>query len=244
MDLRETLLRGGDSGAAIVAGRPEESLLIEAVRYESLEMPPKGKLKSGAIADLVKWIEMGAPDPRIGKAALPQIESPISGGRDHWAFQPVTLPKPPAVRNTSWPLSAVDLFILQRLEREDLSPVKDADRYTWLRRASFDLTGLPPTVAEIREFVDDGSPDAFERVVDRLLASRAFGERWARHWLDLVGYADQIGTSIMCMLSTPGDIAIMSSMCSTKTSRWIALFANRLLAICCPGNPSKSERQT
>jgi hypothetical protein len=116
-------------------------------------------------------------------------------GRSHWAFQPIAMHKVPDVADRSWPLSDIDCFILNRLEREGLSPAKDADRYTWLRRVSFDLTGLPPTVEEIRDFQGDLSPLAVDNVVDRLLASRAFGERWARHWLDLVGYADQKGTS-------------------------------------------------
>jgi len=116
-------------------------------------------------------------------------------GRDHWAFQPVAKPHVPNVADRSWPRSNIDVFILNRLEREGLTPAQDADRYTWLRRVSFDLTGLPPTVEAIRDFQADLSPHAYENVVDRLLASRAFGERWARHWLDLVGYADQMGTS-------------------------------------------------
>jgi len=116
-------------------------------------------------------------------------------GREHWAFQPVAKPEVPEVADRSWPLSDIDCFILNRLEREGLTPAKDTDRYTWLRRVSFDLTGLPPTVEEIHDFEGDLSPLPYENVVDRLLASRAFGERWARHWLDLVGYADQKGTS-------------------------------------------------
>lgn len=119
----------------------------------------------------------------------------VADGQDHWAFQPVKNPKLPDINDRSWPLSEVDFFLLSRLESEGLSPAEDADRYAWLRRISFDLTGLPPTVKEIRDFQRDTSPLAHAIVVDRLLASHAFGERWARHWLDLVGYADQIGTS-------------------------------------------------
>ena len=194
LDLRETLRRGGDSGLAIVPGRVDQSLLIEAVRYESLEMPPEGKLPQRVIVDLVKWVEMGAPDPRDAKSDRPP-DTAVTNGRDHWAFQPVKEPQRPDVKEDSWPLSELDFFILSRLEREDLSPEEDADRYTWLRRVSFDLTGLPPTVPQIRQFQEDTSPLAHAAVVDRLIGSRAFGERWARHWLDLVGYADQIGTS-------------------------------------------------
>jgi len=119
----------------------------------------------------------------------------LTAGQNHWAFQPVKKPPRPDVVEHTWPLSEVDFFLLSRLEDEGLTPSEDADRYTWLRRVSFDLTGLPPTVEEIRHFRDDTPPLAFAAVVDRLLASRAFGERWARYWLDLVGYADQIGTS-------------------------------------------------
>ncbi len=174
--------------------QPDESLLIEALRHESLEMPPEGKLPDRVIADFVQWIGMGAPDPRDGDAS--QVSTPeATDGRNHWAFQPLTDPVRPAVTDPSWPLTDSDYFILKRLERAGLQPAVEADRYTWLRRVSFDLTGLPPTVEEIRRFIRDDSPAAQATVVDRLLASRAFGERWARHWLDLVGYADQIGTS-------------------------------------------------
>ena len=194
LDSRETIRSSGDNGPVLIPGRPQDSLLIEAVRYQSIEMPPKGKLPQSVISDLVKWVEMGAPDPRDGKrGALPE-KRPINQ-RDHWAFRLVVEPQRPQVLDVIWPLSDADYYLLARLESEGLSPVQDADRYAWLRRVHLDLTGLPPKVAEIREFQQDASPLAYARVVDRLLASRAFGERWARHWLDLVGYADQIGTS-------------------------------------------------
>ncbi len=194
LDLRSTVRSGGESGPAIVPGRPEQSLLISAVRHESLKMPPERKLSDRAIADLVRWIELGAPDPRDGTAA-PSSDSVAVDGRAHWAFQPVAPPARPAVRATDWPRNALDYFVLARLEQAELQPVADADRYTWLRRVTFDLTGLAPTVAEIRAFQQDTSPRAWHAVVDRLLATPAYGQRWARHWLDLVGYADQIGTS-------------------------------------------------
>ncbi len=191
LDFRDKVLRGGDSGPAIVVGKPDESLLIQAVRYDELEMPPKQKLPDQIIADLVKWVEMGAPDPRDGKPTRPLGSN---AGRNHWAFQPVERPALPDVEDEAWPLADVDFFTLNRLEREGLKPVGDADRYTWLRRVSFDLTGLPPTLQEIESFVADASTTAHEKVVDRMLRSRAFAERWSRHWLDLVGYADQKGT--------------------------------------------------
>jgi len=194
LDLAETLRHGGETGPAVVPGQPEKSLLIESIRYESLEMPPKGKLPEPVIADFAKWVAMGAPDPRDGKSAPAKGTEP-RGGQDHWAFQPVRQPARPDVVDTLWPLTGVDAFVLSQLEAEGLSPAKDADRYTWLRRVSFDVTGLPPTIDEIQDFQQDASPHAHEQVVDRLLSSRGFGECWARHWLDLVGYADQIGTS-------------------------------------------------
>ncbi|MCI0535604.1 MAG: DUF1549 and DUF1553 domain-containing protein [Verrucomicrobiales bacterium] len=138
-------------------------------------------------------VSVGAPDPReilaksVAGAALEE-------GRKHWAFQPIAPPKLPTVRNPNWPRGAIDRFVLAQLEANHLHPVVDAKRHTWLRRVTFDLTGLPPTAEEISSFVNDASPQAHERAVDRLLASVAFGERWARHWLDLVGYADQLGT--------------------------------------------------
>ncbi len=194
LDSRAAVLQGGDSGAAVVPGHAEQSILIEAVRYESLKMPPQGKLPEAVVSDLVKWVAMGAPDPRVGET-IPVASAPTDAGKDHWAFEPITDPPPPSVGDNSWPLADSDHFILNRLEQKGLHPAEDADRYTWLRRVSLDLTGLPPTVEDIHRFVDDQSPMAYEKVVDRLLASPAFGERWARHWLDLVGYADQIGTS-------------------------------------------------
>ena len=194
LDLRETWRRGGDSGPAIIPGKADTSLLIKAVRYESLEMPPKGKLPDRVIADLVKWVEIGAPDPRTGKPERPTAPS-VDEGRNHWAFRPIKVAKLPDASDRTWPKSDIDYFILNRLEREKLRPANDTNRYTWLRRVSFDLTGLPPSVEQIEAFSQDNSPQAFESVVERLLSSRAFGERWARHWLDLVGYADQIGTS-------------------------------------------------
>jgi hypothetical protein len=193
LDSRAGVLQGGDRGPALVPGQAELSILIEAVRYESLKMPPQGKLPVAIISDLVKWIEMGAPDPRV-RETIP-VASSTDVGKDHWAFQAITDPPRPSVGDNSWPLADSDYFILNRLEQKGLYPADDADRYTWLRRVSLDLTGLPPTVEDIHGFVADKSLRAHEKVVDRLLASPAFGERWARHWLDLVGYADQIGTS-------------------------------------------------
>ena len=197
LDSRSGWEDGGDSGPAVVPGRPDESLLVKAIRYgdAALAMPPTGRLPAAEIAILEQWVAMGAADPRQGGATVKKQGVDLEAGRQHWAFRPVRDPAPPPIADGSWPLDAIDRFVLARLEQEGLAPAADAERHAWLRRVSFDLTGLPPTPAEIAAFVTDASPQAHGRVVDRLLASRAFGERWARHWLDLTGYADQMGTS-------------------------------------------------
>jgi len=195
LDSRAGLLQGGDTGPAIVPGKADQSLLIKALRHDGIEMPPKGKLAASVIKDFETWIAMGAPDPRVAKDPKVARTIDIEEGRKHWAFQPVSDSTVPAVKDESWPVDPLDRFVLARLEASGLRPVADADRYTWLRRVSLDLTGLPPTPSEIDAFVRDNSPCACETVVDRLLGSRAYGERWARHWLDLTGYADMIGTS-------------------------------------------------
>jgi hypothetical protein len=197
LDSRSGWERGGDNGPAIMPGEVEKSLLIKAVRYtdSDLQMPTKGKLPPEEIAILEQWVKQGAIDPRVSKDVAKKRVIDIEEGRKFWAFRPVSNPAPPTVNDPAWPLDEVDQFILAKLEQSALHPVADADRYTWLRRVSLDLTGLPPTPAQIDAFVNDASAHAFEAVVDRLLNSRAFGERWARHWLDLTGYADQMGTS-------------------------------------------------
>ena len=189
LDSREALLRGGDSGAAIVSGEPHKSLLIRAVRQEDekLKMPEDGKLSDRQIADLVRWVEMGAPFSEVQKA------NARSRDPNHWAFQPPKEQPVPAVKNISWPQSALDNFILSKLEAVGLSPAEKADKRTLIRRVTFDLTGLPPTPAEIDAFLADDRADAFAHLVDRLLASPAYGERWGRHWLDIARYADSNG---------------------------------------------------
>lgn len=195
LDSRSGWQTGGESGPAIVPGKPAESLLLGAVQYEDLEMPPDGKLPDESIETLQLWITRGAYDPRVTKSARGAKGIDMESGRKHWAFQPIRPTTPPQVEDLRWPLDDVDCHVLAKIEQANLGPVSQADRYKWLRRVSFDLTGMPPTVAEIHDFESDKSPKAREKVVDRLLASRHFGERWARHWLDLVGYADQVGTS-------------------------------------------------
>ncbi|MCY2962334.1 MAG: PSD1 and planctomycete cytochrome C domain-containing protein, partial [Planctomycetota bacterium] len=193
LDSRSGWERGGDTGPAIVPGKPDESLVIQAVRYGELKMPPTGKLPPDELATLELWVKGGAVDPRQISADPPATA--VKPGTDHWAFRPVTITEPPAVQKADWPTGPLDRFVLAAQESHQLVPSADADRATWLRRVSFDLVGLPPTPEELAAFLADQSPMAHEAVVDRLLSSRGYGERWARHWLDLVGYADQIGTS-------------------------------------------------
>jgi hypothetical protein len=195
LDSRQGWETGGESGAAIVPESPEKSLLIKAVRYQELEMPPDGRLSAGELGLLEEWIATGAYDPRESKGALNGPKMDIEAGRKHWAFQPLRTASTFKLTNSHWPRTKVDQLILGKLESKGISPVADADSYNWLRRVFFDLTGLPPSLADIEAFTLEDSPAARERVVDRLLSSDAFGERWARHWLDLVGYADQVGTS-------------------------------------------------
>jgi hypothetical protein len=199
LDSRAGLLKGGDSGPAVVPGRPQASRLVEAVGYKNVElqMPPRGKLPDDALADLAAWIRMGAPwpadrGPGTGEATRAAFDLERRK-REHWAWRPVRAAPPPAVRDATWPRGPVDAFVLAKLEEKGLTPAPPADRRTWLRRVSFDLVGLPPTPAEVDAFLADSSPEAEARVVDRLLASPHFGERWGRHWLDLVRYAETRG---------------------------------------------------
>lgn len=189
LDSREALLRGGDSGAAIVPGKPDKSLLIRAVRQvdDDLKMPKDNRLTQPQIAELVRWVEMGAPFPAAMGAAQ-RTRDP-----DHWAFQTPAAPPLPAVTNLEWPQSALDHFVLAKLEEVGLSPTMRTDKRTLIRRVTFDLIGLPPTPDEIDAFLADESPDAFARIVDRLLESPRYGERWGRHWLDVARYADSNG---------------------------------------------------
>jgi hypothetical protein len=193
LDTREGLRKGGKSGPVVNPGHPDQSLLIEAVRYESLEMPPKEKLSDELIDKLVHWVELGAPDPRAGKAARAGKKIDFAEARKFWAFQRPKRVAPPKVPDSTWPITDIDRFIQARQAAEHLKPVADADPVTLIRRVTFDLTGLPPTTTEIDAFVNNSSTSAFETVVDRLLASPRFGERWGRHWLDVVRYGESSG---------------------------------------------------
>jgi hypothetical protein len=193
LDSRDGILQGGDSGAAAVPGNPPDSLLIQALHYDTYEMPPTGKLPVNIIADFEHWIEIGMPDPRDHAGPMTKAGINIEEGRKFWSFQPLANVEPPAVKDVAWPRSGSDRFILAKLEASDLAPAADADRATWLRRVTFDLIGLPPSLEEMEEFAADDSPDAEERVVDRLLESPHFGERWGRHWLDVARFAESSG---------------------------------------------------
>ncbi len=197
LDSREALLKGGASGQpAIVPGDPDNSLLIKAMRFTDakLQMPMSGKLPDQVIKDFETWVKMGAPDPRKADAA-PTYVSPydFNEAKKFWSFQPVKDAPLPSVNNKSWVKNPIDNFILSKLEEQHLKPVGDADRLILLRRATFDLTGLPPTPEELDAFLKDPTPNAYAKVIDRLLASSAYGEKWGRHWLDLVRYADTAG---------------------------------------------------
>jgi hypothetical protein len=189
LDSRKGIIAGGDSGPVIVPGSPERSRLIQAVRYTNpdLRMPPKKALAANEVADLETWVKQGAPMPLAEAAAAPMGDARL---RKHWAFEPVKEPPLPSVKQVGWVKNPIDDFILAGLERKGLSPAAPVDKRTLLRRATYDLTGLPPTPEEVDAFLSDDSPEAFARVVDRLLASPGYGERWGRHWLDLVRYTD------------------------------------------------------
>src|SRR5256714_3723111 len=197
LDSKEFALKGGESGKlAIVPGEAEKSLLIEAVRYNDtdLQMPPKKKLSQQQIDDLTAWVKMGAPWP--ADKPVEMIKKPVFNLKErakHWAFGPLMNAAPPQVKNSAWCRSPIDNFVLGKLEQANLTPAPPAEKPTLIRRVTFDLIGLPPTPAEIDAFLADDSPDAFAKVVDRLLASPHYGERWGRHWLDLVRYAETCG---------------------------------------------------
>jgi hypothetical protein len=188
---RDAILAGGNRGPAIQPGNPAESLLVRAIEQSGeLKMPPGRKLQPNEISSLRRWIELGAAWPKD------EVAASRPKGSDWWAFQPVKRVNPPPIEGTAWVRNPIDQFILARLEKEHLQPSSEASNETLLRRVSLDLTGLVPSPREIRDFLADTSPDAYERVVDRLLASPNYGERWGRHWLDVARYADSDGYTI------------------------------------------------
>lgn len=193
LDSRDATMKGGDSGPSLIPGQPEDSLLIQALKHESLAMPPDNKLPDQVIADFEEWIRQGAVDPRDEVRAGKLKPVDWDAAKKHWAFQPISDPAPPTTDPSSFVKSPIDQFVLHRLQQENMQPSPTADKRTLIRRATFDLTGLPPTVEEVNAFLADDSSDSFARVIDRLLASPRYGERWGRHWLDLVRYATSNG---------------------------------------------------
>jgi uncharacterized protein DUF1553/uncharacterized protein DUF1549/cytochrome c len=197
LDTAEGVLKGGDSGPAIAPGAPDKSLLIKAVTYKDLQlkMPPTGKLTDDEIQQLTTWVKMGAPDPRkeLAAAVPPTAGIDFDKARAFWAFRNIQQVSVPKVQQTSWVRSPIDNFVLAQLEDKGLRPAPSADKHAWLRRVTFDLIGLPPTPQQIDAYLSDTSREAQQRVVDRLLASPHYGERWARHWLDLVRFAETNG---------------------------------------------------
>ena len=198
LDHRDGFIKGGDAGTVVTLGQPEKSLFIKAVEYTDpeLQMPPKRKLKAEQVADLKKWVQLGLPWP---VEAAPQKTGKVEAfdlnkrKQSHWAWQPLKVVEPPKVKDAAWAQTPIDRFILAKLEAEKLKPAGPAEKRVLLRRLYFDLTGLPPAPEEVEAFVADASPDATQKLVKKLLASPQFGERWARHWLDMMRYAETLG---------------------------------------------------
>jgi mono/diheme cytochrome c family protein len=196
----EGLKEAASGGFFGTAAEPDKSLILEALGYEGrVKMPPPGKLPAGKIAAIRAWVAAGAPTPAAAESST-GVRSIATRGviteadKNFWAFKPLANPKPPAVSRKDWAANPIDAFVLDTMEKKGLEPASPADKYTLLRRATFDLTGLPPTEKEIADFLADRSPNAFEEVVDRLLASPRYGERWGREWLDVMRYADSTGS--------------------------------------------------
>jgi hypothetical protein len=194
LDSRAALMTGGDQGIALVPGKPDESLLIKAVRQDDeLKMPPSKKLTKDQITDLTRWVRMGAPWPGSDAVASAPGKRDLQiseRDRAHWAFQPIKRPAIRDIKNRQWVVNPIDAFILARLESKQLAPNPPATKRELIRRLYYDLTGLPPRPREVEQFVADASPDAYEKLIDRLLASPRYGEKWSRHWLDLVRFAE------------------------------------------------------
>lgn len=193
LDAADGLAAGGDSGPAVVPGHPADSLLIQTVRYDGdIQMPPEGKLSEREIEHLVRWVRDGAAMPSTPATARPAAAGiDWQQGRQHWAFQPAHVQDLPSVTRSDWPRTRTDHFLLAAMERQGLEPAPPADRVTLIRRLYFDLLGLPPTPEQIDAFVQDRGVDAYQRLVDRLLASPRYGEKWGRWWLDMARYTDR-----------------------------------------------------
>jgi len=195
LDTRDGVLKGGESGVIVVTGKPDDSLLIKSLKHASdvPAMPPSDKLSEAIIADFSEWVRLGLPDPRQGEATVVKRGMSLADGRRLWSLIPPQRVPVPHVKRDEWPRTTLDQFVLAKLEEHALEPVVDADRETLIRRAYFDLIGLPPAPDKVAAFLQDTSGEAFAKVVDELLASPHFGERWGRHWLDAARYADSNG---------------------------------------------------
>ncbi len=196
LDSLKAMLRGGESGPAIVPGKAHESMLVEAINYDSFEMPPDQKLSDKEIAALTRWVNTGAYWPENADYVIKQKSNETfftEEDRNFWVFQPVNQPEVPAVAQSEWSDNPIDAFVYDRLKKAGLTPADTAGRTTLIRRAYYDLIGLPPTIEQINAFVNDPSPDAWSRLIDELLESPHYGEKWARHWLDVVRYAESDG---------------------------------------------------
>ena len=194
LDSRAGILQGGSRGKLLSADQPRESLLLQAVLYDDpdLAMPPDGKLPDELIEQIEEWISLGSVVPEFGEAANTHSRGiDWQAAREFWSFLPPLRSDPPPVHDTDWPRQKIDRFVLAELEANNLAPAKPANRRTLIRRLYFDLLGLPPSPDEVTAFIDDESPDANTRLVDRLLASPHYGQRWGRYWLDLARYADE-----------------------------------------------------
>ena len=204
LDSRQGWISGGDSGKAIEPGAPEKSLLLEAIAYSNpdLEMPPRGKLPASKIAHIERWIRMGAADPRDGNVSESADEAiDLDEGRQFWSFRPISLPPVPKNTATGWAFNLIDRFVMAELEKNSMAPAQDASEAELLRRVSFDLTGLPPSPEQIRNFQKDASEQHYQSIINQMLASQSFGEKWGRHWLDLARYADSTGGGRSSVLS-------------------------------------------
>jgi hypothetical protein len=190
LDVPTEMREGGESGPAVVPGEPDESLIIQALKHDGLEMPPKKRLPDSVIEDFIHWVRLGAPDPRDGDPT-PAAATSKPPSSDWWSLQPIADPSPPEVSNATWVWDPIDAFVLARLEQEKLMPAPDADRAVLVRRLSIDLTGLPPTAEQI-EAATEGDL-SLARLVDELLGSPHFGERWGRHWLDVARFGESNG---------------------------------------------------
>jgi hypothetical protein len=204
LETAQGLAQGGDSGPALIPEKSDQSLIIQALRYESTQMPPRGKLPDEVIADFVQWVDSGAADPRVGDSAPIKKSIDFDQARLFWSFVPPKNPELPSTKRSGWTESSIDHFTLAAMEARQLSPVSKAGKRELIRRACFDLTGLPPTPQEVDSFLADENTNAFAKLIDRLLDSPAYGERWGRYWLDVARYSEDQAHTFSVQPNTHG----------------------------------------